>query len=116
MKNIFDDLLESVKAQNLHVLNVIIRQDGSILAKHDFAEEKPIHLWSASKTFTSMAIGIAESEGYFSIDDPLMDYFEPRGQINDNLKILRIRDLLCMGTGHRNCPVTMAAEKEKSSG
>ena len=59
-----------------------------------------------------MAIGIAESEGYFSIDDPLMDYFEPRGQINDHLKILRIRDLLCMGTGHRNCPVTMAAERK----
>lgn len=114
MKNILDDLLNSIKKQNLHVLNIVIRKDGNIITKHDFVEEKPTLLWSASKTFVSMAIGIAEHEGYFSIEDPIINFFRPDGQINDNLKNLRIRDLLCMGTGHRNCPVSKALEKEES--
>ena len=114
MTNILDDLINSVKKQDLHVLNVLIRQNGNIIAGYDFAEEKPTLLWSASKTFVSMAIGIAANEGFFSLNDPLLDYFKPNVQVNDHLQNLRIRDLLCMGTGHRHCPVNRAMEKGES--
>ncbi|MBC2580073.1 serine hydrolase [Clostridium sp. DJ247] len=115
MKNcILDDLIESVKEQNLQVLNVVVRKDGDIIAEYDFEEEKPTILWSVSKTFTSMAIGIAENEGYFRLNDKIIDYFEDDiTQINDNLKKMTIRDLLCMGTGHAICPVKKAMEKNK---
>lgn len=74
-ENILNDLVLSVKKQNLQVLNVIVRQHGEIIARHDFHEEKPVLLWSVSKTFTSMAVGIAMNEGYFKIDDHLIDFF-----------------------------------------
>jgi CubicO group peptidase (beta-lactamase class C family) len=48
-----------VNKQNLHVLNVVVRQNGELMARYDFEEEQPHLLYSASKTFTSMAVGIA---------------------------------------------------------
>jgi CubicO group peptidase (beta-lactamase class C family) len=114
MTNILHDLINSVKEQGLHVLNVVLRQDGKISARCDFSEEKPVLLWSASKTFVSMAIGIAEFEGYFSKNDKLIDYLQSPRETNENLANLRIRDLLCMGSGHRFCPVSRAMEKGES--
>jgi CubicO group peptidase (beta-lactamase class C family) len=104
------DLISSVKNQNLHVLNVVVRQDGNIIAKHDFEEEKPVLLYSVSKTFTSMAVGIAISEGYFKIDDHVVDFFSdiPSLSMNEYLKELTIHDLLCLGTGQAECPVMKA--------
>jgi len=108
--NILSDLIESVKEQNLHVLNVVVRQNGHIIAKHDFEEEKPTLLWSVSKTFTSMAVGIAISEGYFKIDDHVIDFFTniQTEDISEYLKEMTIHDLLCMGAGHEECPVSKA--------
>jgi CubicO group peptidase (beta-lactamase class C family) len=113
MKNsILDDLIESVKMQNLHVLSVLVRKDGDIIAEYDFEEPKPTHLWSVSKTFTSMAIGIAESEGYFSLNDKIVDHFaDDIIEMNDNLKKMTIHDLLCMGTGHARCPMEKAIKE-----
>lgn len=112
--NILDDLIESVNTQNLHVLNVVVRKDGDIIAEHDFEEEKPRLLWSVSKTFTSMGIGIAENEGYFRLNDKIVDHFAADIiQLNDNLKKMTIRDLLCMGTGHASCPLTKAMKENK---
>lgn len=115
MKNyILDDLIESVKVQNLKVLNVVLRKEGDIIAEHDFEKPKPTPLWSVSKTFTSMAIGIAESEGYLSLNDKIIDYFaDDIVHINDNLKKMTIHHLLCMGTGHAICPVQKAVEENK---
>ncbi|ADL53604.1 serine hydrolase domain-containing protein [Clostridium cellulovorans] len=107
--NILQDLIESVKRQNLHVLSVVVRKDGDIIAEHHFKTPKPTLLWSVSKTFTSMAIGIAESEGYFSLGDKVVEHFasDIEGAIegNDNLSKMTIHDLLCMGTGHARCPM-----------
>jgi CubicO group peptidase (beta-lactamase class C family) len=103
--------LHSVVEENLHILNIIVRQNGEIIARHDFAEEKRVHLWSASKTFTSMGIGIAESEGYFKLNDRLSLYFHiPAG---DWWNQLTIHDLLCMGTGQNKSSFTEAQNEGK---
>jgi hypothetical protein len=47
---LLNDLILSVNSKNLHVLNVIVRQNGNIIAKHDFEEERPALLYSVSKT------------------------------------------------------------------
>lgn len=107
---ILDDLILSVKKQNLQVLNVIVRQNGDIIARHDFEEDKPRLLWSVSKTFTSMAVGIAMSEGHFNINDHVVDFFSdiPLEAMNGKLKKMTIHHLLCMGTGHAECPIVKA--------
>jgi CubicO group peptidase (beta-lactamase class C family) len=62
-------LIQSARDQNLHVLHIVVRQQGKIIAEHEFSKEAPDKLWSVSKTFTSMAVGIAAHEGYFDIHD-----------------------------------------------
>ena len=114
MESCITDLIEVVKKKNLHVLNVVIRKDGEIIAEHDFEEEKRILVWSVSKTFTSMGVGIAESEGYFGLNDRIVDYFAVDAtQISDHLRKMTVRDLLYMGTGQANCPMTKAMQENK---
>jgi CubicO group peptidase (beta-lactamase class C family) len=105
-------LIRSVTEQELHVLDIVIRQNGEIVAEHDFVEEKRAPMWSVSKTFTSMAVGIAQGEGFFKVSDPLYDYFDvPAGDLWSRLTI---RDLLCMGTGQEKCPFAKAWHAKRS--
>lgn len=105
--DILNDLISSVKDQNLHVLSVVVRQNSNIIAKYDFEEEKPTLLYSVSKTFTSMAVGIAINEGYLKLTDHVIDFFQDIKYVsmNEYLKEMTIHDLLCMGSGHEECPV-----------
>jgi len=64
--------------------------------------DTPHMLYSLSKSFTSTAAGLAISEGHFTLDDPVVKHFAddlPKS-VSANLKAMRVRDLLRMGTGH----------------
>lgn len=66
------------------------------------AAEKPHVLWSLSKSFTSTAVGFAIEEGKLSIDDPVLKFFpeDAPEEPSENLKGMRVRDLLTMTAGH----------------
>jgi CubicO group peptidase (beta-lactamase class C family) len=68
-----------------------------------YAAETPHVLYSLSKSFTSTAVGLAVAEGKLSIDDEVLKFFPedaPAAPTN-NLKAMRVRDLLCMSAGHQ---------------
>jgi CubicO group peptidase (beta-lactamase class C family) len=58
-------------------------------------------MYSLSKSFTSTAVGMAVTEGRIKIDDPVLRYFpeDTPSEPSDNLKAMRVRDLLSMSTG-----------------
>lgn len=60
-------------------------------------------LYSLSKSFTSTAIGLAVAEGKLSVDDRVLTFFpeDSPASPSDNLKAMRISDLLRMSTGHQ---------------
>lgn len=60
------------------------------------------HVYSVSKSFTSTAVGMAVEEGLFSLNDRVLSFFPESAPENpgENLQEMRVRDLLCMGTGH----------------
>jgi CubicO group peptidase (beta-lactamase class C family) len=65
-------------------------------------------LYSLSKSFTSTAVGMAVAEGKLSIDDEVLKFFPedaPSAPTN-NLRAMRVRDLLTMATGHQDEPPT----------
>ncbi len=66
-----------------------------------YAADEPHMMYSLSKSFTSTAIGLLQSEGKISIYDPLLKFFPEDAPANpsDNLKAMRLRDLLRMSTG-----------------
>ncbi len=58
------------------------------------------NLWSVSKTFVSVALGIAEAEGRLALDDPALTYYpELKGTAAPGLEQVTLRHLLTMTSG-----------------
>jgi len=90
------------KIDSLHSLMIV--RHGRVIAEGwwaPYSATEPHTLFSLSKSFTSSAVGIAAAEGRLSIDDPVLKYFPEDAPANpsENLKQMRIRDLLKMSTG-----------------
>jgi CubicO group peptidase (beta-lactamase class C family) len=67
-----------------------------------YRREDPHVLFSLSKSFASTGIGLAIAEGRVSLDDTVVSSFpeDTPAEPSDNLKAMRVRDLLSMSTGH----------------
>ncbi len=66
----------------------------------------PHSLYSLSKSFASTAVGLAIAEGKLSLDDEVLKFFpeDAPPQPGDNLKAMRVSDLLRMSTGQQSEP------------
>ena len=108
---------ESVGVSSEEVLNFIrmlddcrLRNHSIIMAKGDkiFAEcyykpfnEKFLHrMYSVSKSFVAMAVGVAVTEGLLKLDDVIVDYFpEFRNEnVDEYHDECTVRDMLCMSS------------------
>jgi CubicO group peptidase (beta-lactamase class C family) len=94
---------------------VVVLRHGQVIAQGWWAPYDAEHqhvLYSLSKSFTSSAVGFAVAEGKLSIDDPVLKFFPNDAPANpgDNLKAMRVRDLLMMSTGHQDEPPTAPNE------
>ena len=89
----------------LHSMMVV--RHGKVVAEGwwgPYKAEDPHRLFSLSKSFTSTAVALAIAEGQLTLDDLVLDYFvdEAPADPGENLKAMRIRDLLAMNSGHQN--------------
>ena len=87
---------------------MIIRH-GKVIAEgwwDPFGPELKHTLYSASKSFTATAVGLAINEGKLSLDDQLISIFPESvpDSISPNLESLKIRHLLSMSAGQRRDP------------
>lgn len=66
----------------------------------------PHALYSGTKSFTSLAVGFAAHEKRLRLDDRVLDFFPAHAPADpgDNLRAMRIKDLLTMTTGHAEEP------------
>ncbi|MFO1451918.1 MAG: serine hydrolase [Opitutaceae bacterium] len=97
------------EVESMHSLMVV--RHGQVIAEGWWTPYGPEHnhvLFSLSKSFTSTAVGLAVAEGKLSIDDRVMSHFPGDIPANpgENLKAMRVRDLLTMSTGHQDEPPT----------
>ena len=100
-----EDFLDGIAAAHLELHSLMLLRHGHVVAEGWWAPYAPdrIHLlYSLSKSFTSTAVGLAVSEGRLSVDDRVIDFFPEAlpDTVSDNLAAMRVRHLLCMGTGH----------------
>ncbi len=91
------------KVDALHSLMIV--RNGHVVAEgwwEPYRREDPHVLFSLSKSFTSTGIGLAIAEGELSLDDTVLSFFpeDAPEEPSDNLKAMRVRDLLSMSTGH----------------
>lgn len=104
------DFRIAVMEQNLGLYGIVIRRHGEIIAEHRWRADDKVQLYSVSKTFTSMAVGIAMNEGYFKLSDKVVDFFPELVPEDPDQKMLKmtVKNLLSMGTGHSCCPIIKA--------
>ncbi len=67
--------------------------------------DSPMHLYSLSKSFTSVAFGMCVDDGKLSPNDKLCDIFPDKmpEEMTDALRKMTLHDLLSMQSGHSAC-------------
>ena len=97
--------LEAIRQSKQEFHSLMILRHGHVVAEGWWAPYSSEHrqqLYSLSKSFTGTAIGLAQSEGLLSVDDPVIKFFPEYlpAEISDNLAALKVRHLLSMSVGH----------------
>ena len=106
------------EGQDLHSIMVV--KDGNVVLEKWMSkgkENEPHILNSVSKTFTSMAVGLAISEGRLALDEKLVDIFPEHCPENPSeyLKEITVEHLLTMSCGHSTDPTHKSWEVKDRS-
>lgn len=96
---------------SLHSLMVV--RHGCVVAEgwwSPFAAQHPHEMYSVSKSFTSIAIGLAIGEGRLTLNTRVVDLLpdDLPTQVDPHLAALTVRHLLTMTTGHATDTVSLA--------
>jgi CubicO group peptidase (beta-lactamase class C family) len=99
--------VEAAEKQIDSLHSVILIRHGKVVAEGWWAPYAPGErhmLFSLSKSFTSTAVGLAAAEGRLSVDDAVLGFFpeDAPAEPSENLRAMRVRDLLTMSTGQHN--------------
>ncbi|HEY5915518.1 MAG TPA: serine hydrolase, partial [Verrucomicrobiae bacterium] len=97
--------LEAVGRSKHEFHSLIIVRHGHVIAEgwwRPYQPEAPQMMYSMSKSFTSTAIGFAAAERRLSVNDQVVSFFpdDLPAEVSDNLRALRVKDLLTMSVGH----------------
>ncbi|MFQ9514550.1 MAG: serine hydrolase domain-containing protein [Eubacterium sp.] len=102
INHVFDAFLEKIKREGVVLNYVQVRQHGKTILDWGRLNQKTrLNTWSVSKSFVSVAVGIAMDEGLLSLDEKICDSFREYLPENPstNLMELTVRNLLTMTTG-----------------
>ena len=77
------------KAEENHVLGVVVQQHGQEIARQLWDAARRRDVYSVSKSFTSVAVGIAQKEGLLSLDEKLTDAVNNGTMSDEDLDTVR---------------------------
>lgn len=111
------DLIEAFAKHTPNMHSLLIARRGVTIAEgyyDPYSAEEPHMLFSLSKSFTSVAVLFAVQEGLVSLESRVIEVLKSRAPENpsENLKKLRVRDLLAMATGHKTEPDIWSLDKD----
>lgn len=102
MHKSFRNFVDQMKEKNIDLKYAQIRQGGGIIDEwNNMPTKTRLNMWSVSKSFISIGVGIAIDEGLMTLDEKLVDTFPEyvTGQPSKNLLDITVRDLLTMTVG-----------------
>ena len=99
------DISDFIKvARDYNVLGIKVSKDNELAAEWYSEPECRRNIYSATKSFTSCAVGFAVQEGLICLNEKLTEAFldDLPECIDENLKEATVRDLLTMCLGQEN--------------
>ncbi|NJP89388.1 beta-lactamase family protein [Nonomuraea sp. FMUSA5-5] len=99
-------LLDRLEARAVECHSLMVVHRGHVVAEGwwaPYSAERPHLLYSLTKSFTSVAVGLAIADGLLSLDDRVVDVLPghvPAG-VSEQGRRLTVHHLLSMTTGHR---------------
>ena len=101
--------LDALEAGDTEMHGLMILRRGKLCFQGWWAPYAPglrHGLQSHTKTYAATAVGIACTEGILRLDERIIDIFpeEAPAEPSENLKLLTVRDVLCMGCGMDTMP------------
>ncbi|MDO4972061.1 MAG: serine hydrolase [Bacteroidales bacterium] len=99
---LFFDSLMSIPQTEMH--HVMVLRHGKVIGElhpKPFHANDPHTLYSESKTFTAIAVGLCVDDKLLKVTDRVVSFFPDKlpEKISDNLAKMTLRDLLTMETG-----------------
>ena len=95
------DFIDALDSHRMHTHSIVMARGENIFAEcyyKPFNKDFLHRMYSVSKSFVAVAVGVAVTEGLFSLDDPIIDYFpEFRSENADEYTdVCTVRDMLMM--------------------
>ncbi len=103
------EYIDELESSQTEMHSLIIMRHGKICAEgtwEPFGRNLRHGLQSHTKTYAATAVGIAYTEGLLKLDERIIDIFPDKAPENpsENLKLLTVKDVLCMGCGMDTMP------------
>ncbi|HIR57849.1 MAG TPA: serine hydrolase [Candidatus Gallacutalibacter pullicola] len=90
----------TVQEKGLEVYGINVYQKGNGEVSHRFRSDDRENIYSASKTFTSVAVGMCRDDGLLRLEDRVISYFPEYADIaSPGTEDITLRDLLHMSSG-----------------
>ena len=110
-------LLDRIEASGVELHSLMVVRHGHVVAEGwwaPYSADRPHLLYSLTKSFTSVAVGIAIGDGLLSLDDRVVDVLPDHvpADASDQARRLTVHHLLSMTTGHRPDSLAEAWELE----
>lgn len=102
MARILQNFIDLIQKEHICLKYAQVRQGGKIIDEYmDMPVKTRLNMWSVSKSFISIGIGIAIDEGLISLDEKICDAFPEyvTEKTSPNLLSATVRDLLTMTSG-----------------
>ena len=107
------DMLAKLESKQVCLHSFILMRHGAVVAEGycpPFHKDKLQRMYSVSKSFTSVAIGLMITEGKLKLEDKIADFFPESLPKNPHPFLLQatVRDLLMMSTfNRRSAPIQL---------
>ena len=97
--HLLSDYVRADAERSLGSYGIHVHREGRAPVEHRFRADDRVNVYSCSKTFTALAVGVARAEGLLDLDDPVADHVPHVGPLGAGVEGVTLRHLLHMTSG-----------------
>lgn len=101
MRRVLNEYVDYINERGINMYGICVQQDGELIDSFRWTPDEPHPLYSMSKSYTGVGVGIAIDEGRFSLSDKVCSFFPELlpDRVSDYAAEMSVRDLLMMASG-----------------